>query len=304
MKRFPVLLAALLAIGLTQPAFADEAAPAPTTVLAPMEAHPALWTVHGKKGTAYLFGSVHVLPQQVDWHTKSIDAAIAKADVFVFELPVEEDLQTHIQNYVKTRGTLPPDKYLRDMLSPKAREAFDREIAKLPMPASAFDHMRPWLADVTIDVMDIQNQHYSRQAGIEEQLKKEIVARNKPVVGLETVDQQLSLLVPDDPKVELQNFESDLENAEADNDKIGPLLDAWMQGDVRKLAHLTAADMKDYPQLRKVLIEDRNQAWVKKIVALLNENKTYFIAVGAAHLVGPRGVPALLRKQGLKVDGP
>jgi uncharacterized protein YbaP (TraB family) len=304
MKQFPAFLAALLAIGLTLPGFADETPTAPTTVLAPMEAHPALWTVHGKKGTAYLFGSVHVLPQQVDWHTKSIDAAIAKADVFVFELPVEEDLQTHIQNYVKTRGTLPPDKYLRDMLSPKAREAFDREVARLPMPASAFDHMRPWLADVTIDVMDIQNQHYSRQAGIEEQLKKEIAARNKPVIGLETVDQQLSLLVPNDPKVELQNFESDLENAKADNDKIGPLLDAWMQGDVRKLAHLTAADMKDYPQLRKVLIEDRNQAWVKKIVALLHENKTYFIAVGAAHLVGPRGVPALLRKQGLKVDGP
>lgn len=304
MKRCLTLLAALLAIGFAHSAFADEAPAPATTVLAPMEAHPALWTVHGKKGTAYLFGSVHVLPQQIDWHTKQIDAAIAKADVFVFELPVDEDLQAHIQNYVKTRGTLPPDKHLRDMLSPKAREAFDREIAKLPLPASAFDHMRPWLADVTIDVMDIQNQHYSQQAGIEAQLKKEIAPRNKPIIGLETVDQQLALLVPDDPKVELQNFESDLESAKEDNDKVGPLLDAWMQGDVRRLAHLTAADMDGYPQLRKVLIEDRNHAWVTKITALLDENKTYFIAVGAAHLVGPRGVPALLRKQGLKVDGP
>src|SRR6185312_11872522 len=128
MKRISVLLATLLAIGLAGAAYADEAPAASTTMLAPMEAHPALWTVHGKKGTAYLFGSVHVLPQQVDWHTKPIDAAIAKADVFVFELPVEEDLQSHIQDYVKTRGTLPPDQHLRDMLSPKAREAFDREI--------------------------------------------------------------------------------------------------------------------------------------------------------------------------------
>src|SRR5215469_14241092 len=147
MKRFLICLAALFAIGLAQPVFADEAPNAATTVLAPMEAHPALWTVHGKKGTAYLFGSVHVLPQQIDWRTNEIDAAIAKADVFVFELPVEEDLQAHIQNYVKTRGTLPPDQHLRDMLSPKAREAFDREIAKLPVSPSAFDHMRPWLAD-------------------------------------------------------------------------------------------------------------------------------------------------------------
>ena len=304
MKRFLVCLAALFAIGLAQPAFADEAPAAATVVFAPMEAHPALWTVHGTKGTACLFGSVHVLPQRIDWRTKEINAAIAKADIFVFELPIEEDLQAHIQNYVKTRGTLPPDQHLRDMLSPKARAAFDHEIAKLPVSPSAFDHMRPWLADVTIDVLDIQNQHYSPQAGIEEQLKKEVAVRKKPVIGLETVDQQMALLIPDDPKVELQNFEADLENAKEDNDKVGPLLDAWMAGDVRRLAHLTSADMNNYPQLRKVLIEDRNNAWVKKITALLDENKTYFIAVGAAHLVGPRGVPALLRKQGLKVDGP
>src|ERR1700759_4258224 len=128
MKRF-LAVAALLAIGLSQPASADEAPPAAATVFAPMEAHPALWTVHGKKGTAYLFGSVHVLPQQIDWHTKAIDAAIANADVFVFELPINEDLQVHVQEYVKTRGTLPPNQHLRDMLSPKAREAFDHEIA-------------------------------------------------------------------------------------------------------------------------------------------------------------------------------
>ncbi len=304
MKRHFTLFAALLAAAFAQHSFADDAQPPPTTILAPMSAHPALWTAHGKKGIAYLFGSIHVLPQQVDWRTKQIEAALAKTDEFVFELPMDEDIQTHIQNYVLTRGTLPPDKHLRDMLSPRARAIFDREIATLPLPAAEFDHMRPWLADVTIDVLDMQNRHYTSQAGIEEQLKKEVVARAKPVIGLETVDQQLALLVPDDPKIELQNFESDLAHAKVDNDNVGPLLDAWMQGDTRTLARLTAADMKDYPQLRKVLIEDRNKAWVKQITALLDQNKTYFIAVGAAHLVGPGGVPALLRKQGLKVDGP
>jgi uncharacterized protein len=304
MKRHFTLLAALLAIVLVRPSFADEPRAPATTMLAQIPAHPALWTVYGRKGTAYLFGSVHVLPEQIDWRTKEIEAALAKADLFVFELPMDADLQTHIQNYVQTRGTLPAGKHLRDMLSPRARALFDGEIAKLPMPAAAFDHMRPWLADVTIDVLDMQNQHYSSQAGIETQLKKEVVARAKPVIGLETIDQQLALLIPDDPKVELQNFESDLEHAKEDNDEVGPLLDAWMQGDTQALARLTVADMKNYPQLRKVLIEDRNKAWVKKIAALLDENKTYFIAVGAAHLVGPGGVRALLRKQGIKVDGP
>jgi uncharacterized protein YbaP (TraB family) len=304
MKPHFVLILALLAIGLARPSPADEPQAPPTAVLAPMSAHPVLWTVHGRKGMAYLFGSIHVLPQQVDWRTKEIDAAIGKADVFVFELPLGEDLQPHIQEYVQTRGTLPPGEHLRDLLSPKARAAFDHEVARLPVAAASLDRMRPWLADVTIDVLDMQNQHYSPQAGVEEQLRKDVTARAKPVIGLETIDQQLALLVPDDPKVELQNFESDLEHAKEDSDKVGPLLDAWMRGDVRTLTRLTAADMKDYAQLRKVLIEDRNRAWVKKIAAMLDDGKTYFITVGAAHLVGPRGVPALLRAQGFRVEGP
>ena len=310
MKRHFTLLAALLAIAFAQHSFADDAQTPPTTILAPMSAHPALWTAHGKKGTAYLFGSIHVLPQQVDWRTKEIEAALAKADVFVFELPMDEDLQTHIQNYVQTRGTLPPDKHLRDMLSPRARAIFDREIATLPLPAAEFDHMRPWLADVTIDVLDMQNQHYTSQAGIEEQLKKEVVARAKPVIGLETVDQQLALLVPDDPKIELQNFESDLEHAKEDNDKVGPLLDAWMQGDTRTLARLTAADMKDYPQLRKVLIEDRNKAWVKQDHGAAGREQDLFHRrrrrasrrarrrAGAPAQTGPEGRRALTAKSG------
>jgi uncharacterized protein YbaP (TraB family) len=304
MKRHIAHLAALFAIVLAWSASAQVEPTPPATILAPMEAHPALWTVHGKKGTAYLFGSIHVLPPQVDWRTKEIDAAIAKADAFVFELPVDTNLQSYTQDYLLTRGTLPPGQHLRDMLSPKARAIFDKEIAGLPMSPAEFDRMRPWHADVTIDVLEMEKQHYSPEAGIEARLKKEAAARAKPVIGLETIQQQLALLAPDDPKVELENFESDLEHASKDNDEIGPLLDAWMQGDVRTLAHLTAADMKDYPKLRKVLVEDRNQAWVTKIIALLDENKTYFIAVGAAHLVGPRGVPELLRKKGLKVDGP
>jgi uncharacterized protein YbaP (TraB family) len=43
---------------------------------------------------------------------------------------------------------------------------------------------------------------------------------------------------------------------------------------------------------------------VGKISAMLNENHTYFITVGAGHLAGPKGVPAMLRAKGFKVEGP
>jgi uncharacterized protein YbaP (TraB family) len=37
---------------------------------------------------------------------------------------------------------------------------------------------------------------------------------------------------------------------------------------------------------------------------MLAEPHTYFITVGAGHLLGPKGVPALLRAKGYRVEGP
>ena len=53
-----------------------------------------------------------------------------------------------------------------------------------------------------------------------------------------------------------------------------------------------------------MLLDDRNQRWVPQIEAMLKEKHIFFITVGAGHLTGPKGVPALLRKAGYKVTGP
>jgi uncharacterized protein YbaP (TraB family) len=273
-------------------------------VYAKMPAHPALWTVHGPKGTAYLFGSIHILPPNVDWHTKEIDAAMAKSDTLVFELAMDDTFQQRMQTYIKERGMLPAGQHLHDMLSPDAKKELDAEVAKLPVSPAAIDRMRPWLADLTIEMMGIVKQNYSSAAGVDMQIQSH--ADGKPVIGLETIEQQMSLIAPDDPKTEVEAFEADLKTSGAPsaNDQVGPLLDAWMHGRVDRLAALTKKDLAQYPNAQKLLFDDRNAAWVKQIAVLLEQPKTYFITVGAGHLAGPHGVPALLRAKGYKVDGP
>jgi len=273
-------------------------------VYAKMPAHPALWTVHGPKGTAYLFGSIHILPPQVDWHTKEIDAAIAKSDTLVFELAMDDKFQARMQDYIKTRGLLPDGQHLHDMLTPDAKKELDAEVTKLSLSPVAVDRMRPWLAGLTIEMMSIVKQNYSSSNGVDMQIQAN--AGGKPVIGLETIDQQMALLAPADPKTELEAFEADLKTSGSatTSEEVGPLLDAWMHGRVDRLAALTKKDLAQYPNGQKLLFDDRNAAWVKQISALLDQPKTYFITVGAGHLAGPRGVPALLRAQGFKVDGP
>src|SRR5579864_3313348 len=59
--------------------------------------HPALWTVHGAKGTAYLFGSVHVLPSGLNWKFPTLLAAMKRSDTFVFEIPLDHQDQDRVE---------------------------------------------------------------------------------------------------------------------------------------------------------------------------------------------------------------
>lgn len=83
------------------PASADGAA---TEIV---EAHPALWRVHSLHGTVYLFGSVHLLPQNVNWHTAAVKRAMRRAGTFVFEIPIDDAAKDRVKLLIATRGFLP-----------------------------------------------------------------------------------------------------------------------------------------------------------------------------------------------------
>jgi uncharacterized protein YbaP (TraB family) len=124
-------------------------------------------------------------------------------------------------------------------------------------------------------------------------------ARN--VRYLETVNQQFALLAEDFP---MDEFESGLRNISESRDAVGPLVTAWSIGDVAKLNDLMDENFASHPDQKKRLLSDRNHTWAKQIEVMLNQNRNFFITVGAAHLAGPDGVPALLRADGYQVQGP
>ncbi len=80
--------------------------------LAAPAAHPALWHVQGRAGEVYLFGSIHVMPPDAQWHTPAIDRAMARSDVFVFELPTDAATMARMQGLVAAHGYLPPGESL------------------------------------------------------------------------------------------------------------------------------------------------------------------------------------------------
>jgi hypothetical protein len=121
---------------------------------------------------------------------------------------------------------------------------------------------------------------------------------------LETIAEQFALLAPEEPILELQEFESGLKDLRDVSAGIDPMVQAWSAGDQAELDRLINGDLDEFPEARKQLLDDRNRRWVPKLEAMLKEKHIFFVTVGAGHLTGPKGVPALLRKDGYRIDGP
>jgi uncharacterized protein YbaP (TraB family) len=91
------------------------------------------------------------------------------------------------------------------------------------------------------------------------------------------------------------------EAAEVD-ELIGPMLEAWRAGDEAGLEKSLEEDFDGYPELADALIYRRNARWAQQVSGMLQGDEDVLVVVGAMHLVGDRGLPALLEKRGFRVE--
>lgn len=271
-----------------------------------VQAHPVAWHVQTGHSEITLFGSMHMLPANMAWLTPDILHSVKSSEVFVFEVPTDDVSRTTLTRLVDARGALPAGQSLRAMLPPDSQADFDAAMAAEHMSASITDRQQPWLASLHLTLADTMNRKFFPDAGVDYVVMSWANSHNRQVRYLETVNDQLAMLVPDPSEShdQLNRFQTALKNVGKEEKDLDPLLEAWSNGDVATLDSMIDGDFRDRPAARKRLLTDRNQEWAAKIKQMAGEWRNFFIVVGAAHLTGPDGVVELLRKDGFKVDGP
>jgi uncharacterized protein YbaP (TraB family) len=266
--------------------------------------HPALWHVQGSSGELYLFGSIHILPPETGWRRGAVEDAIERADVFVFEIPLDETSQARVAALIAQQGRLEPGRSLHGMLSARGKVDLDADAALAGLSPQELDGLRPWLAELLLVTSRMAHENASPESGADMELQRAMRGRHKDIRYLETLDQQIALIVPSDRKLELSEFEASLKEFRTEKDAFGDLLKAWQNGDTKSLDELVNGEFKDEPAARKALLDDRNRAWAPKLEDMLREKKVFFVTVGTGHLLGKNSVPELLRADGYKVEGP
>ncbi|MDJ0939579.1 MAG: TraB/GumN family protein [Woeseiaceae bacterium] len=263
--------------------------------------HPvSMWRVDGEQNTIYLLGSVHLLRKQDHPLPAVIEAAYEDAEALVMELDMDDLDPAAIQSISNRLGMLPEGKTLRDVMGDELyREAAGMATA-IDIPFEMLSRTEPWFAAITIEQMALLRIGFNPLYGIEMHMAMKASQDNKEIEGLETVEQQLTFL----DSLSLDAQKDLLMQTLAESGEIELIMDdliqAWRHGDVAWLEEQVLKEMTGFDELYDAIVVRRNQAWVESIVELLDDEDDYLIVVGALHLVGEDGVPALLSARGIR----
>jgi uncharacterized protein YbaP (TraB family) len=265
----------------------------------PALADPALWKVSDADSEIYLFGSVHIFTREMDdWRSDAFDAILKSADHVVFEVVLDIEAYSTITQISFTKGRLTGGQSLSQLLS---TEDYDKVVAaagKTGIDMAMLEHVQPWLA--TVMLMGAAMPKAS--AGVETLLDAEVAPERKR--GLETAAEQMGFFADAPLDEQIDGLISTADGIEAGLvGMLDPLIAAWESGDTAAL-HATMTEQIQ-PRDRAImerLIDDRNQRWLTPIEKMLADNDESLLVVGAGHLVGPMGVPALLKERGYTVE--
>lgn len=290
------LTAAPLALFAASPAVADNHAATETAAAPEMAKGPALWKVADEDTTIYLFGTVHILPEGIEWYDTTIADALTGSDTLVTEIPMDPASEAAMGQLAQSKGSLPAGTTLRSLLTPEQTTTYEAALAKIGAPPAAFDQFKPWLTGLTLSIIPLMQQGYTPGAGVEKVLLSKI--GDKPQGALETAEYQLGIFDGMDQAAQVTFL---MEAAEG-MDEVAPMLNRmvaeWAEGDADELAAIMNEGMTD-PAVADALLYNRNANWAEWIDTRLDQPGTVFIAVGAGHLAGARSVQDYLGQKGI-----
>ena len=267
-------------------------------------AEPPIWVVHGPHCTVVLFGSVHILPPDLHCESDKLKRAVARARELWFEIPLDNASMAAASVAAETQGLQPPGQSLTDELSLADRTRLLALAQTYAVPMEELDRLKPWLAEIRLSVASYRDLGASRELGVEHQIlegaRKDAVQR-----AFETPEEQVGYLSQAAQPDQNASLDETYGELEAGPITFQRLIHAWMNGDLTALnAEALEPLARAAPAIYRTMVADRNARWLRAVLARLDQPGDAVMVVGVGHLIGPDGLPALLRAKGVRVDGP
>lgn len=262
-----------------------------------------LWEITSDSTTAYILGSVHCAPPDAYPLPGVIEASFAESDNLVVEADVTAISPGTALQLLREKGMYPPGESLQDHLPEDLYDRVTDELKGLGLPIAFFDRYEPWAVAMTLDTGYLQALGCEMTAGIDMHFLNKAHQINKPILELESAEFQIDLL--DGLSAELQVLLLEYTIADAPTqEEMDQMFDAWESGDtqfIEKLVSPPEEAKQDLAPIMARIFDDRNIRMTEKIEGYLADDETYFVVVGAGHLVGENGIIQVLTRGGYQV---
>lgn len=256
-----------------------------------------MWEVRSGEATVYLFGSVHALKDDIYPLPQEIENAFNSSNFLCVEADVKKPID---KNMIMEKALYKNGE--KSILTPQMEIILAKGLENTGLSVKSMERFKPWF--ISLNYMSIKMLQYGfdPQKGVDMYFMNKAGAKN--ILELEGVQKQIELFSALPDSLQLAYLKDTIENQSQQFAEIDSLTRAYLQGNETALESLLLPEIAkpQFTDLYEVLIFRRNSEMTKKIETWLKTPGTYFVVVGAAHLMTSRGIPALLRHDGYETN--
>ncbi|ADR33680.1 GumN family protein [Sulfuricurvum kujiense DSM 16994] len=266
-------------------------------------AQSSVWKISDKDNHAiYIAGTIHVLRSGDFPLPKEFDEAYKRSEYVVFETDLALANSQTLQRTLAQKMMLPPNRNLSAVLSAKTYAKLKDYVNKQGYKIEMFDRMRPWAVILTLSQLKLSSIGID-QNGVDGYYNRRSLADRLPQRYLESIEEQSAIITEIGKGEEDAVILQTLRDMDAFPSMMEWMVKEWREGKTERLKRELVDEMRNSsPEMYRIILKQRNEAWMPKLIALLHEEKRGFVLVGAMHLLGRDGLLEQFRKQGYKVE--
>ena len=262
---------------------------------------------------SYLLGTIHLPDPRVVALPQPVAEAIDNADRTVLELAEIADptAMAGVMFSMPDIMMLPGEETLETILSDEDYQTVSEGLAKKSVPISAMNKMQPWFISISMAMPDCPAlPQDDPSAGLDPSIAKRAMANGQDVLGLETVEEQLSVLSSMELDTQIVQLVSAMEYIDVVNDMMETMVGIYEDEEIGAIMPTLQALFPDaeaivggnaaFAAFEDAILNKRNHLMTERMIPMIEDGNS-FIAVGALHLIGETGIVNGLREKGWTV---
>jgi len=261
-----------------------------------------LWKVHSGNKLVYLAGSVHALSADVYPLSPAFEQAFTASSTLVEEIDLGEAETLTAAPAILAKGMFLDGRRFDSVVSKETATLVNARLKDSGLPVEMFQAMKPWMVMLLLSAMQMQQAGLDPNLGLDKYFFDQAKADRKTIIGLETAESQIDRFDKMPEALQEQLLRNTLDEISMQKGELATIVSAWRRGDSAALERDVMSGLKKYPAVYQSLIVERNNNWMPQLDKCLARTTPCMVVVGAAHIVGPDGLLALLRRKGYRIE--